>query len=191
MFYLPRICNHCSYPACVGACSRKAAYKRQEDGIVLIDQGRCRGYRECVRGCPYKKSMFHSFTGKSQKCISCYPAVEEGVQTQCVVNCIGKIRIFGFINPPEQVQEDNPIDYLVHVAKVAKPLYSQFGTGPNVYYIPPIHVPSNFLKQLFGPDVEQARSAYKNAGSDNKLKSLLVLLCEPSHDNQAFLRQRQ
>ena len=45
-FYLPRICNHCSYPACLAACPRGAIYKRPEDGIVLIDQSRCRGYRE-------------------------------------------------------------------------------------------------------------------------------------------------
>ena len=38
MFYLARICNHCTYPACLAACPRKAIYKRQEDGIVLIDE---------------------------------------------------------------------------------------------------------------------------------------------------------
>ena len=41
-FYLQRICNHCTYPGCLAACPRKAIYKRQEDGIVLIDQSRCR-----------------------------------------------------------------------------------------------------------------------------------------------------
>ncbi len=47
-FYLPRICNHCTFPACLAACPRVAIYKRAEDGVVLIDQLRCRGYRECV-----------------------------------------------------------------------------------------------------------------------------------------------
>ena len=37
------------------ALSRKAIYKRPEDGIVLIDQNRCRGYKKCVEQCPYKK----------------------------------------------------------------------------------------------------------------------------------------
>ncbi len=54
-FYLQRLCNHCSYPACLAACPRKAIYKRDEDGVVLIDQERCRGYRKCVEACPYKK----------------------------------------------------------------------------------------------------------------------------------------
>ena len=56
-FYLQRICNHCGYPACLAACPRKAIYKRPEDGIVLIDQERCRGYQECVKACPYKKTF--------------------------------------------------------------------------------------------------------------------------------------
>ena len=54
-FYLARICNHCTYPACLASCPRGSIYKRPEDGIVLVDQGRCRGYQECVQACPYKK----------------------------------------------------------------------------------------------------------------------------------------
>ncbi|MEE9604013.1 MAG: 4Fe-4S dicluster domain-containing protein, partial [Candidatus Scalindua sp.] len=61
-FYLQRICNHCTYPACLAACPRKAIYKRKEDGIVLIDQKRCRGYRKCVEQCPYKKPMYRGET---------------------------------------------------------------------------------------------------------------------------------
>ena len=75
-FYLQRICNHCTYPACAAACPRKAIYKRQEDGIVLIDQERCRGYRKCVEQCPYKKSMYRGTTHTSEKCVGCYPRVE-------------------------------------------------------------------------------------------------------------------
>ena len=186
MFYLQRICNHCTYPACLAACPRKAIYKRKEDGIVLIDQKRCRGYQECVRACPYKKSMFRSYTQKSEKCISCFPGVEEGIQTQCVINCIGKIRIFGFSRysgiPPkagksryDQPQEDNPIDYLVHFKKIALPLYPQFGLEPNVYYIPPINVPEEFNQQLFGPGAKRAVQLYKKASEDKKLIGLLML----------------
>jgi len=174
MFYLARICNHCTYPGCLGACPRKAAYKRN-DGLVLIDQKRCRGYRECVRGCPYKKSFFRPSTGRSEKCIGCYPAAEQGEQTQCVQNCIGKIRLFGYKSRPNHIVEDNPIDYLVHVKKIALPLYPQFGTEPNVYYIPPIHVPEAFSRQLFGPGVKQAVDAYRKATEDPKLIGLLML----------------
>lgn len=176
MFYLQRICNHCTYPGCLAACPRKSIYKRNGDGIVLIDQKRCRGYQQCVRGCPYKKSFFRTNTRKSEKCISCYPAVEDGFQTQCVQNCIGKIRFFGFKNNWSAPQEDNPIDYLVHIKKVALPLYPQFGTEPHVYYIPPVNVPDEFNRQLFGPGHKQAVETYRKAYKDKKLIGALVLM---------------
>ncbi len=180
MFYLARICNHCTFPGCLNACPRKSIYKRPEDGIVLLDQTRCRGYQECVRGCPYKKSMFRAVTGKSEKCIACYPAVEQGLQTQCVQNCIGKIRMFGFKSRYDMPDEHNPIDYLVHILKIALPLYPQFGTEPNVYYIPPIHVPTPFLRQMFGPGAERAVELYRRASEDPRLVGLLTLFgCTP------------
>ena len=174
MFYLARICNHCTYPACLASCPRKAIYKR-DDGIVLIDQDRCRGYQECVRGCPHKKSMFRKFTGKSEKCISCYPAVEKGSQTQCVQNCIGKIRLNGFLSRRDKPREDNPIDYLVHIRKIALPLYPHFGLEPNVYYIPPVNVPETFNRQLFGPGAKRAVELYRKGYDDVKLIGLLMI----------------
>lgn len=176
MFYLQRICNHCTYPACLASCPRKSIYKRPEDGIVLIDQDRCRGYQECVRGCPYKKSFYRAHTKKSEKCISCYPAIEKGQQTQCVVNCIGKIRQFGFKSPWSKPRADNPVDYLIHIKKIALPLYPQFGLEPNVYYIPPINVPDEFNKQLFGPGAKRAVELYKKAYEDKNLIGILILM---------------
>ncbi len=175
MYYLPRICNHCTYAACLGSCPRQSIYKRPEDGIVLIDQQRCRGYRECVKGCPYKKTFFNPMTRVSEKCIGCYPAVENGRQTQCTITCIGKIRMQGFITTPEQARADNPLDYLIHVAKVAKPLYPQFGLEANVYYIPPMHVPAPFLSQMFGHGVPEAIATYRKAKDDKKLLGALLL----------------
>jgi nitrate reductase beta subunit len=95
MMYLPRICNHCLNPACVGSCPSGAAYKREEDGIVLIDQERCRGWRFCVSGCPYKKTYYNWRTGKSEKCILCYPRIETGQAPACFQACPGRIRYLG------------------------------------------------------------------------------------------------
>ncbi|HSB73146.1 MAG TPA: 4Fe-4S dicluster domain-containing protein [Candidatus Methylomirabilis sp.] len=174
-FYLARICNHCTYPACLASCPRGAIYKRPEDGIVLVDQGRCRGYQECVKACPYKKVFFNPMTGTSEKCIACFPKIEQALQPQCFLNCIGKIRMAGWISRPEKAQADNPIDYLVHVKKVALPLFPQFGLEPNVYYIPPIHTPLPFLHQMFGPGVDQAIKTYRAAAGDPDLAGLLGL----------------
>ncbi len=175
-YYLPRMCAHCTYPACLSACPRKAIYKREEDGIVLIDQSRCKGYGECVRACPYKKSMYNPQTRISEKCIGCYPAVEKGYQPMCVQNCIGRIRIMGFINPPWLAREDNPVDYLVHKMGLALPYYPQLGLEPHLYYIPPIHAEKSYLTQMFGPRAEDAISNYSKIKHDPISQGLLVLM---------------
>jgi nitrate reductase beta subunit len=188
-FYLARICNHCTYPACLASCPRGSIYKREEDGIVLVDQGRCRGYQECVKGCPYKKVFYNPMTGTSEKCIACFPKIEQGIQPQCFVNCIGKIRLAGWISKPEQARADNPMDYLVHIKKVALPLFPQFGLEPNVYYIPPIHAPVSFNQQLFGPGAGEAMKIYRNAPKDPDLAGLLCLFGSTEMVVPRFRRQ--
>jgi nitrate reductase / nitrite oxidoreductase, beta subunit len=95
MFYLPRICEHCLNPSCMASCPSGAIYKRAEDGIVLVDQDRCRGWRQCVTGCPYKKIYFNHKTGKAEKCTFCYPRVEVGLPTVCSETCVGRLRYLG------------------------------------------------------------------------------------------------
>jgi nitrate reductase beta subunit len=95
MVYLPRLCEHCLNPACVAACPSGAIYKREEDGIVLIDQSLCRGWRQCVSACPYKKIYFNRETKKSEKCTFCYPKIEVGESTICSESCVGRIRYIG------------------------------------------------------------------------------------------------
>lgn len=95
MFYLPRICEHCLNPTCVSACPSGAIYKRAEDGIVLVDQDHCRGWRMCVSGCPYKKVFFNHHSGKAEKCTLCYPRLEVGQPTVCSETCVGRLRYLG------------------------------------------------------------------------------------------------
>ncbi|HXD58007.1 MAG TPA: nitrate reductase subunit beta [Thermoleophilaceae bacterium] len=97
MFYLPRICEHCLNPSCVASCPSGAMYKREEDGIVLVDQMKCRGWRFCVSGCPYKKVYFNHRTGKAEKCTLCYPRIEAGLPTICSETCVGRIRYLGIV----------------------------------------------------------------------------------------------
>ena len=184
-FYLQRLCNHCTYPACLSACPRGAIYKRSEDGIVLIDQSRCRGYRKCVGQCPYKKPMFRATTRVSEKCIACYPRIEgkdpltegEPMETRCMAACVGKIRLQGLVQIGEdgKWKEDryNPLYYLIKVEKVALPLYPQFGTEPNGYYIPPRWVPRQYLHQMFGPGVDEAIEKYTHPSRE--LMAVLAL----------------
>ncbi|MDA3646199.1 nitrate reductase subunit beta [Saccharopolyspora indica] len=97
MFFLPRICEHCLNPSCVASCPSGAMYKRAEDGIVLVDQDQCRGWRMCVTGCPYKKVYFNHRTGKAEKCTLCYPRMEVGLPTVCSETCVGRLRYLGVV----------------------------------------------------------------------------------------------
>ncbi|WP_049621280.1 nitrate reductase subunit beta [Frateuria defendens] len=97
MMYLPRLCEHCLNPACVASCPSGSIYKREEDGIVLIDQDKCRGWRMCVSGCPYKKIYYNWTSGKAEKCTFCYPRVEAGMPTVCSETCVGRIRYLGVL----------------------------------------------------------------------------------------------
>jgi nitrate reductase beta subunit len=186
-FHLARICNHCTYPGCLASCPRQAIYKRPEDGILLNDQERCRGYRKCVEVSPYKKAMYRPTTRTSEKCVGCYPRVEgkdpeispDGApaETRCMAACVGKIRLQGLV----KIGDDgawahdpaNPLYFLIRERRVGLPLYPQFGTEPNGFYIPPRWVPRGYLEQMFGPGVEHALEQY--AAPDRELLAVLQL----------------
>ncbi|MEK4436851.1 nitrate reductase subunit beta [Paenibacillus sp. FSL K6-2862] len=97
MMYLPRICEHCLNPSCVSSCPSGAMYKREEDGIVLVDQNACRAWRFCVSSCPYKKVYFNWQTNKAEKCTLCFPRIEAGLPTICSETCVGRIRYIGLM----------------------------------------------------------------------------------------------
>ena len=51
----------------------------------------------CVTACPYKKSYYNWSTGKSEKCILCYPRIESGLAPACMHSCVGRIRYLGVV----------------------------------------------------------------------------------------------
>jgi nitrate reductase beta subunit len=97
LMYLPRLCEHCLNPACVASCPSGSIYKREDDGIVLVDQDKCRGWRMCISGCPYKKVYFNWDSGKAEKCTFCFPRIEAGQPTVCSETCVGRIRYLGVL----------------------------------------------------------------------------------------------
>jgi nitrate reductase beta subunit len=78
--------------------------------------------------------------------------------------CVGKIRLHGLVTVEADGtwarDPNHPLYYLVHEEQVALPLYPQFGTQPNIYYIPPRWVPRDHLRQMFGPGVDRAIERY-------------------------------
>ena len=190
-FYLPRICNHCTNPACLAACPRQAIYKREEDGIVVLDQERCQGYRYCIAACPYKKIYFNEITGKSEKCIFCYPRLEKGEVNACAAQCPGRLRFVGLLDDP-----NSAVHQIVMVHKAALPLFPEKGTQPNVFYVPPFNppkrtnygqsilkdprLPLEYLIYLFGPEVKdlivrlEAELTKAQNGTQSELLQLLI-----------------
>jgi DMSO reductase family type II enzyme iron-sulfur subunit len=189
-FYLPRLCNHCTHPACLEACPRGAIAKRSEDGIVLVDQDACHGYRFCVEACPYKKVYFDPERNVATKCIFCLPRIEAGVPMACARQCPGRLRFVGYRDDPE-----GPIWKLVEKWKVALPLHPEYGLAPNVFYVPPLgpprldadgrptgepRIPLPALEELFGKSVAPAletlrrERAKRKRGETSELMDLLI-----------------
>ncbi len=51
----------------------------------------------CISGCPYKKVYYNWSTGKSEKCLLCYPRLETGQAPACFHSCVGRIRYLGVL----------------------------------------------------------------------------------------------
>jgi nitrate reductase beta subunit len=96
----------------VASCPSGSIYKREEDGIVLIDQDKCRGWRMCVSGCPYKKIYYNWQSGKAEKCTFCYPRIEAGQPTVCSETCVGRIRYLGvLLYDADRIQEAASVEH--------------------------------------------------------------------------------
>ena len=195
LFYLTRLCNACSRPSCVEACPVPGAIiKREQDGIVLIDEEKCDGARcqqECSSACPYKVIYRNTTRPVSQMCNFCLPRLERGVAPCCVRQCPGRT---GWIDYLDNLE--GSVCKLVKEWKVALPLHPEYGTAPNVYYVPPLSPPRinqgndidlsqpridmDYLRFLFGPAVDAALDTLKGEmarqrrGEHSELMDILI-----------------
>ncbi len=191
-FYLPRLCNHCTRPVCAEACPTGAMYKRREDGIVLRNEDACQGSRFCMEACPYKAIYFNYVRQVAQHCIMCFPRLDEGVAPVCARQCPGRLVFVGMLD-----DEEGPIHKMVNEWGIALPLHAEAGTGPNIFYVPPLapyrlnddmsidhetpRIPPEYLESLFGPKVHSALDTLRsemanvrNGGSSEILDTLIV-----------------
>jgi Fe-S-cluster-containing dehydrogenase component len=127
-FFVPKLCNQCTHPACVQVCPVGATY-RTEDGVVLIDHDYCIGCRYCVQACPYGARLFNEEKGVSDKCTWCYHRITKGLQPACVEVCPVGARIFG-----DQKDKQSPISLFIRNNRVLV-LRPETGNAPNVFYV--------------------------------------------------------
>ena len=88
-FWVPMACNHCTRPSCIPACPVDAISKREEDGVVLIDQDACVGCGYCQAACPYGAPQLNVNTSKYEKCTFCVHRTSKGLEPACVPTCVG------------------------------------------------------------------------------------------------------
>jgi len=145
------LCNHCTDPPCTKVCPTVATWKRESDGIVMMDMHRCIGCRYCIAACPYGARSFNwrdprpyidqirpEFPTRSkgvvEKCNFCAERLREGREPACVeaareVPGAEGALVFGDLSKPDSeisklLREKNTICRRVSL-----------GTGPNVFYI--------------------------------------------------------
>lgn len=205
-FYLPRLCNQCSDPTCVSACEehfakgggmpsaqgseRAAMYKRQADGIVVINPESCDDCGLCSASCPYKIPMENLASGSAEMCDFCAPRVANDYAPVCAKSCPARAMYFGYLDDPASY-----VAKLVNHYQVALPLRPDFGTKPNVYYVPPFirpsrleagnrpaaeaDIPIDLLRCYFGPQVDAALATlreHREKAARNEPSELMDLL---------------
>ena len=127
-FFVPKLCNQCTHPACVQVCPTGATFKGK-DGVVLIDDKYCIGCQYCVQACPYGARYFNASKGVTQKCYWCYHRITKGLQPACVEACPVGARVFGDRN-----DKQSPISLFIRNNRV-QVLRPESGNAPNVFYV--------------------------------------------------------
>ena len=127
-FFVPKLCNQCTHPACVQVCPVGATYMTK-DGVVLIDEDYCIGCRYCVQACPYGARFFNEEKKCAQKCTWCYHRITKGLQPVCVGVCPVGARVFGDLK-----DKQSPISLFIRNNRVLV-LKPETGNAPNVYYV--------------------------------------------------------
>lgn len=135
--HFPKSCLHCEEPACVEVCPTGASYKREEDGIVLVNPDTCIGCKLCSWACPYGAREFDDDSGVMKKCTLCIDRIynenlpEEDRVPACVSTCPANARHFGDLGDP-----DSDISILVR-ERGGVELMPELGYKPVNRYLPP------------------------------------------------------
>ena len=134
--HFPKSCHHCEDPPCVPVCPTGASYKREEDGIVLVDYDKCIGCKYCAWACPYGVREFDEQKKVMTKCTLCVDRIYDPVLPErdrkpaCVLACPTSARIFGDIHDESSEASQAIRD------RGGYALMPEWGTHPANHYLP-------------------------------------------------------
>ncbi|MEM6677514.1 MAG: 4Fe-4S dicluster domain-containing protein [Pseudomonadota bacterium] len=137
LIHFPKSCLHCEDAPCVTVCPTGASYKREEDGIVLVNEDACMGCGLCAWACPYGARELDPKAGVMKKCTLCVDRIydetrpEEDRVPACVRACPAGARAFGDLADP------NSEASRLSAARGGMDLMPEQGTKPVNRYLPP------------------------------------------------------
>ncbi|NND82640.1 MAG: 4Fe-4S dicluster domain-containing protein [Gammaproteobacteria bacterium] len=135
--HMPMSCMQCEEADCVTVCPTGASYKREEDGIVLVDQDKCMGCNLCAWACPYGARELDEEQGVMKKCTLCVDRIydealpEAERQPACVLSCPTSSRVFGDFDDPNSTVSK------LTVERGGQGLMPELGYKPVNRYLPP------------------------------------------------------
>lgn len=133
----PKSCLHCDDAPCVTVCPTGASYKREEDGIVLVDPELCMGCKLCSWACPYGAREYDEHDGIMKKCTLCVDKIYNPNLPQhsrvpaCVSACPTGARSFGDLG-----DSNSKVSQLVK-ERGGYDLMPEQGCAPVNKYLPP------------------------------------------------------
>ena len=157
--YFPKSCLHCEDAPCVTVCPTGASYKREEDGIVLVNEDMCIGCKLCSWACPYGAREYDSNEGVMKKCTLCIDKIynenlpEESRQPACVSTCPANARHFGDLGDP-----DSDVSKMVK-SRGGYDLMPEQNTKPVNKYLPP-------RTRQMGPNAITSKTKLEDASPD-------------------------
>ncbi len=135
--YFPKSCLHCDDAPCVTVCPTGASFKREADGIVLVDEDLCIGCKLCSWACPYGAREYDDDAGVMRKCTLCVDRIYNETLDPadrvpaCVSCCPVSARHFGDLADPAS-------DVSAMVAeRGGYDLMPELGCRPVNQYLPP------------------------------------------------------